>query len=103
MIFFQFVSFDGLIWVVDDFFGEFVDGFWMVEMDGVISICEIYCFSGGCVCVENGKVFFECSVFDMKVFGKVVSKMELLNVQFNIICNIFSFFWFCVIREVLQF
>ncbi|MFM2908747.1 phage repressor protein CI [Klebsiella pneumoniae subsp. ozaenae] len=75
----QFVSSDGLIWVVDDFSGELVDGFWMVEMDGVISIREIYRLPGGRVRVENGKASFECSASDMKVLGKVVSKTELLN------------------------
>lgn len=73
------VNADGMIWLIDDFSGELVDGFWMIEMDGVISIREMYRLPGGKVRVENGKASFECSANDVKVMGKVIGKTEFMD------------------------
>ncbi|EAA9899990.1 phage repressor protein [Salmonella enterica] len=73
------VNADGMLWIIDDFSGELVDGFWMIEMDGVISIREMYRLPGGKVRVENGKASFECSANDVKVMGKVIGKTEFMD------------------------
>ncbi|AXC67282.1 phage repressor protein [Salmonella enterica subsp. diarizonae] len=73
------VSVDKTRFLVDVYDGEITDGFWLVEIDGLVSVREIYRFPGGRVRIENGKASFECKATDVKVLGKVVSKTELLN------------------------
>ncbi|ENQ0000220.1 phage repressor protein CI [Escherichia albertii] len=73
------VNTDGVIWIIDDFSGELVDGFWMIEMDGVISIREMYRLPGGKIRVENGKASFECNASDVKALGKVIGKTEFMD------------------------
>ncbi|ELE8604497.1 phage repressor protein CI [Salmonella enterica] len=73
------VSVDGMIWIVDDFAGELVDGYWLTEMDGVISIREMYRLPGGRVRVENGKASFECNAADVNILGKVIGKTEFME------------------------
>ncbi len=71
-------SVDGTFWIVDDFTGELVDGFWLIEMDGVTLIRELYRLPGGRLKVENGKHSFECKADDLKVIGKALSRTEQL-------------------------
>lgn len=73
------ISFDGVIWIVDTFSGELVDGFWLIEMDNVISVREMYRLPGGRLRVENGKASFECNADDVKALGKAVGKMEFIE------------------------
>ncbi|EPU6747084.1 phage repressor protein CI [Salmonella enterica subsp. enterica serovar Bergen] len=73
------VGFDGKIWIVDDFSGELVDGFWLIEMDGVVSVREMYRLPGGRVRVENGKASFECNASDVNVLGQVTGKTEFMD------------------------
>ncbi|EDH4280864.1 phage repressor protein [Salmonella enterica subsp. enterica serovar Mbandaka] len=73
------VGLDSAIWIVDDFTGELVDGFWLTEMDGVISIREMYRLPGGRVRVENGKASFECNAADVKILGKAIGKTEFME------------------------
>ncbi|MGF6236839.1 phage repressor protein C with HTH and peptisase S24 domain [Leclercia sp. 1548] len=73
------VNADGVIWIIDDFSGELVDGFWLIEMDGVTSIREMYRLPGGKVRVENGKASFECNAADVNVLGKVIGKTEFMD------------------------
>lgn len=67
---------EGLIWLTDDFHGEIVDGFWLIEMDGVTSIRELYRLPGGRIKVENGKHSFECKAEDVKALGKAIARIE---------------------------
>ncbi|EHO8637121.1 phage repressor protein CI [Salmonella enterica] len=73
------VGLDSAIWIVDDFAGELVDGFWLTEMDGVISIREMYRLPGGRVRVENGKASFECNAADVTILGKAIGKTEFME------------------------
>lgn len=72
------VAADGLFWIVDDYSGELVDGFWLIEMDGVSIIRELYRLPGGRLKIENGKHSFECKADDIKVIGKALSRTEQL-------------------------
>lgn len=74
-----FVTVDRSSYLVDTYQGEIVDGFWLVEIDNLISIREIYRFPGGRLRIESGKASFECAVADVKVLGKVISKTELIE------------------------
>lgn len=66
-------------YLVDTYEGEVVDGYWLVEIDNLISIREIYRFPGGRLRIENGKASFECSAAEIKVLGKVISKTEFIE------------------------
>lgn len=66
-------------YLVDAYEGEIVDGFWLVEIDNLISIREIYRFPGGKLRIENGKASFECAASEIKVLGKVISKTEFMD------------------------
>ena len=70
------VSTDGLIWIIDELNGEIVDGFWLIEMDGVTSMRELYRLPGGRIKVENGKHSFECKAEDVKALGKAIARIE---------------------------
>ncbi|KAB7697129.1 phage repressor protein [Plesiomonas shigelloides] len=70
---------DGIIWVVDDFSGTLVDGVWLIEMDKIVSIREIYRLPGERIRIENGKASFECSASEITVLGKAISKTEFFD------------------------
>lgn len=70
---------DKTTYLVDSYEGELVDGFWFIEIDGIASVREIYRFPAGRIRVENGKASFECSVSEIKVLGKVISKTEFME------------------------
>ncbi|KLQ33111.1 phage repressor protein [Enterobacter bugandensis] len=72
----QLIATEGLFWIVDEFAGELVDGFWLIEMDGVAMIRELYRLPGGRIKVENGKHSFECMAQDVKVIGKALTRTE---------------------------
>ncbi|QQM14889.1 repressor [Kosakonia phage Kc166BP] len=69
---------EGFTWFVDDFNGSLVDGFWLVEMDGITTIRELYRLPGGRIKVENGKHSFECRAEEINVLGKAISRTEKL-------------------------
>ena len=70
---------DKTTYLADSYEGELVDGFWFIEIDGITSVRELYRFPAGRVRIENGKASFECSVSEIKVLGKVISKTEFVE------------------------
>lgn len=72
------VTADKSRFLIDMYDGEITDGLWLVQIDGLVSIREIYRFPGGRIRIENGKASFECDASDVKVLGKVVSKTEFI-------------------------
>ncbi|HFF8549494.1 TPA: phage repressor protein CI [Kluyvera cryocrescens] len=70
------VAAEGLFWIVDDYSGELVDGFWLFEMDGVTMIRELYRLPGSRIKVENGRHSFECMADDLKVIGRALTRTE---------------------------
>lgn len=72
------VTADKSRFLVDMYDGEITDGLWLVQIDGLVSIREIYRFPGGRIRIENGKASFECDASDVKVLGKIVSKTEFI-------------------------
>ncbi|GJL39752.1 phage repressor protein [Enterobacter asburiae] len=73
------VAFENSLYLIDEHEGEINDGWWVIEIDGLYSIREIFRFPGGRIRVENGKASFECQAQDIKVFGKVILKTEQLS------------------------
>lgn len=69
---------DKTTYLADQYDGELVDGFWCIEIDGIVSARELYRFPGGRVRVENGKASFECRIEDIKIIGKLISQTKLL-------------------------
>lgn len=73
------VSFENSLYLIDKYEGEINDGWWVIEIDGLFSIREIFRFPGGRIRIENGKASFECQAKDIKVFGKVILKTEQIS------------------------
>lgn len=73
-----FLTTDKITYLADYYDGELVDGYWLIEIDGVVSVREVYRFPAGRVRIENGKASFECQINDVKVLGKIISKTEHL-------------------------
>ena len=71
------VAYESSLYLIDE--GEINDGWWVIEIDGLYSIREIFRFPGGRIRVENGKASFECQAHDIKVFGKVFLKTEQIS------------------------
>lgn len=69
---------DKTSYLADSYDGELVDGFWFIEIDGIVSVRELYRFPAGRVRIENGKASFECQADDIKILGKVISRTEYL-------------------------
>ncbi|MEQ4939292.1 phage repressor protein, partial [Proteus terrae] len=67
---------DKTTYLADCYDGELVDGFWFIEIDGIVSVRELYRFPGGRVRVENGKASFECKIDDIKILGKIITRTE---------------------------
>lgn len=65
--------------LVDSYEGDITDGFWLVEIDGLVSVREVYRFPGGRVRIENGKASFECDVSEIKILGKIITKTEIVS------------------------
>lgn len=57
---------------------EITDELWLIEIEKLISVKELYRFPGGRIRVENEKASFECKADDIKVLGKVVARTEYL-------------------------
>ncbi|CAI9413493.1 phage repressor protein CI [Lelliottia sp. T2.26D-8] len=74
-----FIKNDLWVFIVEKAFDMINDGTWVVEIDGFVSIREIYRLPGGKVRVESGPASFECRDDEIKVLGKVISKTEHLN------------------------
>ncbi|MBM6607959.1 phage repressor protein CI [Enterobacteriaceae bacterium RIT814] len=73
------VAFENSLYLINEHEGEINDGWWVIEIDGLYSIREIFRFPGGRIRVENGKASFECQAQDIKVFGKVILKTVQLS------------------------
>ncbi len=73
------VTYENSLYLIDEHEGEINDGWWVIEIDGLYSIREVFRFPGGRIRVENGKASFECKAQDIKVFGKVILKTEQLT------------------------
>ncbi|HBQ5833524.1 TPA: phage repressor protein CI [Klebsiella pneumoniae] len=73
------VAYESSLYLIDEHEGEINDGWWVIEIDGLYSIREIFRFPGGRIRVENGKASFECQARDIKVFGKVFLKTEQIS------------------------
>lgn len=73
------VAYESSLYLIDEHEGEINDGWWVIEIDGLYSIREIFRFPGGRIRVENGKASFECQAHDIKVFGKVFLKTEQIS------------------------
>lgn len=69
------VKFENSFYLVDEFKGEINDGIWLIELDGFMSIRQVYRLPGGRLRVENGPASFECTPSDIKANGKVISKI----------------------------
>lgn len=69
---------DKTTYLADRYDGELVDGFWFIEIDGVVSVRELYRFPGGRVRIENGKASFECQLDDIKILGKIITRTQSL-------------------------
>lgn len=65
--------------LVDTYQGDITDGFWLVDIDGLVSVREVYRFPGGRVRIENGKASFECDVSEIKILGKIITKTEIVS------------------------
>lgn len=72
------VNFEKHNYLVDMTAAEITDGLWLIEIDKLISVKELYRFPGGRIRVENGKASFECKAEEIKVLGKVVARTEYL-------------------------
>lgn len=72
------VTADKTTYLADGYDGDLVDGFWFIEIDGIVSVRELYRFPGGRVRIENGKASFECQIEDIKILGKIISQTTLL-------------------------
>lgn len=72
------VNFEKQNYLIDMTTAEITDGLWLIEIDKLISVKELYRFPGSRIRVENGKASFECKADDIKVLGKVVARTEYL-------------------------
>lgn len=72
------VHFEKQNYLVDMIATEITDGLWLIEIDKLISVKELYRFPGGRIRVENGKASFECKADEIRVLGKVVARTEYL-------------------------
>lgn len=72
------VTFENSVYLVDSHDGEINDGWWLIEMDGLTSVREVFRFPGGRIRIENGRASFECQSQDIKVLGKVISHTQSL-------------------------
>ncbi|PKB89209.1 phage repressor protein [Ewingella americana] len=70
------ITYERKNYLVDEFEGDITDGVWLIEIDNLVSIRQIYRFPGGRIRVENGNASFECQVEDIRILGKVRSKTE---------------------------
>lgn len=70
------IRFEKQTFLVDETEAEVTDGLWLIEIDGLVSVKELYRFPGGRIRVENGKASFECKAEEIKMLGKVVARTE---------------------------
>lgn len=70
------VEFDGTTYLIEESKIEVSDGLWLIDIDGSVSIKELYRLPGRKLRVENGPASFECSTEDIIVLGKVALKTE---------------------------
>ena len=67
---------EGAIYLIEGAKGEVTDGLWLIDIDGLVSLKEIYRLPGRKLRVENGPASFDCTPDDINVLGKVISKTE---------------------------
>lgn len=73
------VNYERKNYLVDEYEGDITDGVWLIEIDNLVSIREVYRFPAGRIKIENGKASFECSADEIKVLGKVRCVTEYLD------------------------
>ncbi|WP_312081527.1 phage repressor protein CI [Pantoea septica] len=71
-----FVEIDNAIYLIEGAKAEVTDGLWLIDIDGLISIKEVYRLPGKKLRVENGPASFDCAPDDINVLGRIVSKTE---------------------------
>ncbi|MEN5016953.1 phage repressor protein CI [Erwinia sp. Eh17-17] len=72
----QLIMNERITYIVDASKTDINDGFWLIEIDDVVSIRELYRFPGNRIRVENGKASFDCQLDDIKALGKVILRTE---------------------------
>ncbi|MCV7757019.1 helix-turn-helix domain-containing protein [Pluralibacter gergoviae] len=73
------VDFDSAVYLVDEFSGPVSDGVWLVEMDELISIRNIYRLPNNKVRIENGPASFDCDASTVKTLGKVIGQSTFME------------------------
>lgn len=76
------VKFENAFFLVEEFTGDINDGVWLIELDGFLSIRQIYRLPGGRLRVENGPASFECTPQDIEIKGRVISKIAFIEEGF---------------------
>lgn len=59
------------IYLADSEFEEVIDGKWLVEIEGSISIRDLVRMPGGKTRVEGGKYSFDCLLSDLKIMALI--------------------------------
>ncbi|WP_081307003.1 phage repressor protein CI [Edwardsiella tarda] len=74
-----FIKNDQSVFVIERAFNVINDGKWVVEIDDLVSIRELYRLPGGRLRVESGPSSFECQADDIKILGKVIGITEFIE------------------------
>lgn len=64
-------------YIVENDFGEVVDGRWLVAIEGTKSIRDIVRIPIGRVKVSGGEIVFDCEISDIKILSKVIMKCSM--------------------------
>ncbi|WP_241612728.1 phage repressor protein CI [Rosenbergiella epipactidis] len=73
------VKFENSYFLIDDNSDELSDGFWLISVDGFMSVREVFRIPGNRLRIENGKASYECNADEVSVVGCAVSKTEFLR------------------------
>jgi len=74
-----FIKNDQSVLVIERAFNIINDGKWVVEIDNLVSIRELYRLIGGRFRVESGPSSFECQADDIKILSKAISITEFIE------------------------
>lgn len=70
------IEIENVTYLVEEAIADVTDGFWLIDIDGLVSVKELFRLPGKKIRVENGPASFDCSPDDIIILGKVVSKTE---------------------------
>lgn len=73
------VTFERQMFILEKYSGEINDGMWLIKIDGLASVRQLYRFPKGRVRIENGKASFECDVSEIQILGKVLSQTTYME------------------------